>query len=75
LTGPQVTRHLLATREEGAGLLLDRHSGVALARLPHPSCTACAVNPHNTEQAVTVGEDGFVRHWTSRRKHNAETDN
>jgi len=65
----QVTRHFVATTSCDSGMIIDRHTGVRVARLPHPSCSCCAVNPHNSEQAITVGEDGFVRQWTSKKRH------
>ena len=63
----QLTRHHLATVSRDCGLVLDRHTGLTLATLPHPGVTHCLVNPHQPRQAVTAGEDGKLRYWRATK--------
>ena len=65
----QVTRNYIATTGKDMGVIIDRHSGVTVANLDHPGIVKCVVNPHNSQLAVTVGEDGFVKQWRAQQKH------
>jgi len=64
----QISQNFITTTIKDRGVIIDRHSGVTLASLPHESVTGCAVNPHNSDMALTVGEDGCIKQWRSKRK-------
>lgn len=72
LTKMEVSRHFITTTIKDRGVIIDRHSGVTVASLPHESVTGCAINPHDADMALTVGEDGSVKQWSSRRKTHAK---
>jgi len=64
----QVSRHFVTTTIKDRGVIIDRHSGVTVASLPHESVTGCAINPHDADVALTVGEDGCIKHWQSMKR-------
>ena len=45
------------------GIVLDRHHGVEINRLPHPDVTICVGNPHAQGTTLTGGEDGLINIW------------
>eukprot|EP00090_Calanus_glacialis_P023408 TRINITY_DN36132_c0_g1_i1.p1 TRINITY_DN36132_c0_g1~~TRINITY_DN36132_c0_g1_i1.p1 ORF type:complete len:159 (-),score=31.37 TRINITY_DN36132_c0_g1_i1:18-494(-) len=63
----QVSNHFITTTIKDMGFIIDRHSGVTIASLPHPGITKCIVNPANSDMALTVGDDGICRVWRSKR--------
>ena len=69
----QVSRHYIATIADDRGIIIDRHSGLTVANLPHSGVVKCLVNPHNSHSAITVGDDGNIKFLTSitkQRKQN-----